>query len=120
MAFQFVPVATIRRVIKIEIPGDFGATKKADFEAEFKRLPVSDARDLIQQIQDKTADEEKVLRENIINLEGISDTEGNAVPFTQELLSSLIEESYIRSPLLAEFMEVNYSLEKLREKNSQR
>ena len=60
MSFQFIPVNTIKRVIKIEIPGDFGSTKKADFEAKFKRLPVNDARDLIKQIQEKNADEEKV------------------------------------------------------------
>ena len=92
------------------------ARKKADFEAEFKRLPVSEAKNLIQQIQNKTADEDKVLRENVVNIAGVSDANGNPLTFNQELLSQLAEQAYIRAPLLAGFMEVNYSLEKLREK----
>jgi len=120
MSFQFIPIDTIKRIINIEIPGDFGACKKADFEAEFKRLPVSEAKNLIQQIQNKTADEDKVLRENVVNIAGVSDANGNPLTFNQELLSQLAEQAYIRAPLLAGFMEVNYSLEKLREKNSNR
>ncbi len=118
MTFKFVPVNTLKKVIKVEIPGDFGKATKADFEATFKRLPVSQARDLIKQIQEKSADEDKVLRDSVVDIEGVTDGEGNEVEYSSELLSQLLEESYIRGPLLAGFMDVNYSLDKLRQKNS--
>lgn len=118
MAFTFKPVNTIKKNVCVEIPGDFGKTTKADFDVEYKRLPVSDARALIEQIKDKTADEEAVLRDSVVNIHGIKDVEGNDVEFTSELLTQLIEEIYIRGPILAGFMDVNYSLDKLRAKNS--
>jgi hypothetical protein len=118
MAFKFVPVETIKRVVNVEVPGDFGKTTKADFEAEFKRLTVSQARDLVKQIQEKTADEEEVIRENVVHIKGIKDADNNDVLFSQDLLTQLIDHAYIRGPLLAGIMDVNFSLDKLRQKNS--
>lgn len=118
MAFTFKPVITIKKNVTVMIPGDFGKESKADFDVEYKRLPVSEARALIKQIKDKSVDEEAVLRENVVNIEGIKDPEGNPIPFDSVLLTHLSEEAYIRGPILAGFMDVNYSLDKLRQKNS--
>lgn len=118
MAFTFKPVNTIKKNVSIEVPGDFGKTSKADFDVEYKRLPVSDARSLIEDIKNKTADEEAVLRDCVVNIQGIKDVDGNDIEFSSELLTKLIEEIYIRGPILAGFMDVNYSLDKLRAKNS--
>lgn len=118
MAFKFVPVETIKRVIKIEVPGDYDKTTKADFEAEIKRLTVSEARDLVRSIQEKAIDEETVIRENIVSIKGIKDAEGKDMEFTPALLAQLVEQNYIRGPLLAGIFEVNFNLEKLRAKNS--
>lgn len=117
MALKFVPVTTVKKVVPVQVPGDFGKTTPADFEAEYKRLTVTQARDLIKQIQEQTANEEEVLRENVVNVKGIKDGEGKEIAFTPELLTQLLDEAYIRGPLLAGFLDVNYGLDKLRQKN---
>jgi hypothetical protein len=117
MALKFVPVSTVKKVVAVQVPGDFGKTTPADFEAEYKRLTVTQARDLIKQIQEQTANEEEVLRENVVNVKGIKDTDGKDIPFNSELLAQLLDEGYIRGPLLAGFLDVNYGLDKLRQKN---
>ncbi|QFU04589.1 hypothetical protein FIU82_06105 [Pseudoalteromonas sp. THAF3] len=118
MAFKFVPVTTIKRVIKVEIPGDFGKTTPADFEAEFKRLSVSEARALVEKIRAKEVSEDQVLRENVVNIKGVQGEDGHEIEFSQDLLTNLIEQAYIRGPLLAGLMDVNFSLDKLKQKNS--
>ena len=118
MAFKFVPVEAIKKTVNVEIPGDFGKTTKADFEAKIKKLGVSQARELIQAIQNKEIDEETVIRENIVDLKGVKDADGNEIEFSQELLAQMSEVSYVRGPMLAAIFEVNFNLEKLRAKNS--
>lgn len=117
MALKFVPVTTIQKTINVQIPGDFGKTVAADFDATFRRMPVSEARELVKQIQENSTTEEEVLRHHVVNLKGIKDSDGKEVEFSAELLNRLIDEAYIRGPLLAGFLDVNYGLDKLRTKN---
>ena len=116
--FRFVPVETIKKTIQIEVPGHYGKTTKADFDVEFRRLGHSEAKNLIEKIREKKADEDQVLRDNIVDIDGIKDADGNDIPFSAELLTQLLDEAYIRAPLIAGFMEVTYQLDKLKRKNS--
>lgn len=117
MAFKFIPVETIKRIVELAVPADFDQTTKADIEVTFKRLPFSKAKELIKQIADKTDDANQILLENVVNIDGVKDADDNDVPFSKDLLKALIEESYIRNALIAGFMSVNYGLDKLRAKN---
>ena len=117
MALKLVPVSTIKRNIQVQIPADFGKTIPADFDAEFKRLTVTEARDLVKQIQEGVVSEDQVMRENVVNLKGIKDADNKEIPFTPELLNLVLDQSYLRGPLLVGFLDVNYGLDKLRQKN---
>lgn len=117
MSFVFKAINTIKKTVEIEIPGDHGAKTKADIDVEFRRLPISQAQALIKKIRDKQIDEALVLRDNVVNIEGIKTPDGEDVPFSKELLNQLLEEGYIRGPMLLGFMDVNYNLSKLLAKN---
>lgn len=117
MALQFKPITTIKKTIEVKVPGDHDKTTKADFEATFRRLGLAEAKDLIKKSQDGLISDEDILRENVVDFKGIKDAEGNPVAFSLDLLNQLIDEAYIRSPLIAGFMDVNFNLEKFRTKN---
>ncbi|MAE21814.1 MAG: hypothetical protein CMK92_05225 [Pseudomonas sp.] len=117
MSLTFKPVTELKHNVKIEIPGDFGRVTKADIDVKYKRLPVSEAKALIEKIQDKKIDEATVLQDHVVDIEGIKDAEGKDLAFSPDLLSQLIEEAYIRVPLLQGFLKVNYGLDKLKAKN---
>ena len=117
MALQFKQINTIKKTIEVQVPGDHGKTTKADFEATFRRLGLTDAKALIKQSQDGLISDEEILRQNVVGFKGIKDTDGQEVEFSQDFLNQLIDEAYIRAPLIAGFMDVNFNLEKFRTKN---
>lgn len=117
MALQFKPITTIKKIIELKVPGDHGKTTKADFEATFRRLGLAEAKDLIKKSQEGLISDEDILRQNVVDFKGIKDADGQDVEFSLDVLNQLIDESYIRAPLIAGFMDVNFNLEKHRAKN---
>lgn len=117
MALQFKPITTIKKTIEVQVPGDHGKTTKADFEATFRRLGLTEAKELIKNSQEGLISDEEILRQNVVDFKGIKDGEGNPIEFSADILSQLIDEAYIRAPLIAGFMDVNFNLEKFRAKN---
>ena len=117
MALQFKPINTIKKTIEVKVPGDHGKTTKADFEVTFRRLGLTEAKDLIKKSQEGLISDEDILRQNVVDFNGVKDGDGNPIPYSLDFLNQLIDESYIRSPLIAGFMDVNFNLEKFRVKN---
>jgi hypothetical protein len=117
MALQFKPINTIKKIIEVKVPGDHGKTTKADFEATFRRLGLAEAKDLIKKSQEGLISDEDILRQNVIDFKGVKDSEGKDVEFSLDLLNQMIDEAYIRAPLIAGFMDINFNLEKFRTKN---
>jgi len=85
------------RKIKIDAvePGDLLDSKKHSFVAEFKFID----KDIWQESMESDARIDDVLRLGLVGFEGIKDTEGNDVGFSEDLVDSLLELPWITSAL---------------------
>jgi len=117
MAFIVKPVATIKEKVTIEEPTDMGKTKKSHIVVEFKKLPFSESKQLLENSQNGDVNDDDVLRDNIINVDGLLDEEKTKIDYSDDVLEQLLEMEYVRRPLITKFMEVLVGREALKRKN---
>ena len=112
--FKLAPVETIRMSIKIQIPGDDNKTKtKSDFSVIFRRRNVEERKEILDVINDddQTLVDDDVLEKDIISIEGIIDSNDEAVVYSPELLTQLLNMDYVRKPLMESWIQVNMGQE---------
>lgn len=122
MPFILAPIDTIKINCKIKIPLDFGKSKSADIDVEWKYLSFDDRQQYIERISnpDKPPADIDVLKELIINIEGLKDEQKQPVEFTESTLEQLAQLDYVRNPLMEQALSVIYGnelAEKMRQKN---
>jgi hypothetical protein len=117
MSFTIKAVTSIKEKIIIEVPADLGRTKRSEIVVEYKKLPVSETKKLLEDSAAGNANDDEVLRDNIINIDGLLDEDKNKVPYDSETLDLLLEMEYVRRPLIKKFMEVIVGREALKAKN---
>jgi hypothetical protein len=117
MSFIIKKITSIKEKIIIEVPTDLGKTKRSEIFVEYKKLPVSETKKLLEDSATGDANDDDVLRENIINIEGLLDEDKSKVPYDSEILDQLLEMEYVRRPLIKKFMEVIVGREALKAKN---
>ena len=113
MAFTVAPVTSLKVEIPIEIPLDAGSLKKtlkAGFVVEFRKRPVSEQQALIEELKTGKHEiiDDDVLVEDIINIEGLKDTNEKDLEYSPELLATLLEMDYVRAPLMEAWMGINF------------
>jgi hypothetical protein len=117
MSFIIKQVTSIKEKIIIEVPTDLGRTKRSEIIVEYKKLPVSETKKLLEDSAAGDANDDDVLRENIINIEGLLDEDKSKVDYDSSILDQLLEMEYVRRPLIKKFMEVIVGREALKAKN---
>jgi hypothetical protein len=117
MSFIIKQVTSIKEKIIIEVPTDLGRTKRSEIIVEYKKLPVSETKKLLEDSAAGDANDDDVLRENIINIEGLLDADKSKVDYDNSILDQLLEMEYVRRPLIKKFMEVIVGREALKAKN---
>jgi hypothetical protein len=140
MGFVIGEIRTVKRHIKFELPSDDGKKPaKADLVVEFKvrtrdvlkarqkevqkfvrniNVEIKKARenpDYEIEMPDVELDE-SYLREDIVNIEGCLDSEGNELPFNQDLLSAVLADRSAADAITAAWVELN-SLNGAKRKN---
>ncbi len=117
MSFVIKQVTSIKEKIIIEIPTDLGRLKRAEIVVEYRKLPVSETKKLLEDSAAGEANDDEVLRENIINIDGLLDEDKNKVPYNDDVLDQLLEMEYVRRPLIKKLMEVVVGRGALQAKN---
>lgn len=117
MSFKIKAVTSIKEKIIIQEPKDLGRSKQSDITVEFKKLPVSATKQLLEDSARGEMNDDQVLSENIINIEGLIDEDGGKIEYSIDVLPELLEMEYVRRPLIKKFMEVIVGREALKAKN---
>lgn len=141
MAFVIGKIETVKRRVQFDLPADEGKrSEKADFmvtlkvrDAETIRQRNKEISDFTLQVQrevsrltkDPTHEmdipegsfDEKYLHEDVMNLEGIRDGEGEDLPFSGELLDDVLQDRNARAALLKVWREVNLDETAAKRKN---
>ena len=117
MSFKLKAINSIKEKVIIQEPKDLGRKKQSDIVVEFKKLPVSETKQLLESSASGDINDDQLLQENIISIEGLIDESGKEIEYTQDVLDELLEIEYVRRPLIKRFMEVLVGREALKAKN---
>lgn len=117
MSFIVKPVSTIKEKVAIDVPQDMGKSQKSHIVVEYKKLPVSEAKTLLENAQAGELNDDDVLRDNIINIDGLLDESKAKIEYSTDVLEQLLEMEFVRKPLITKFMEVTVGREALQRKN---
>lgn len=115
--FQLKPVNSIKCTVKVSVPGDYGKSTRADFDVEFKKLPLSEVKSLMESATNGDMKDFDVLADNIINIKGLKSEQGDDLEYSHDVLQAMLELEYVKTPLVDKFKEVQLGQESLRRKN---
>lgn len=131
MGFVIGEIPEVRRVVKFELPADEGKpAKRADFVAVLKVRDVETMRSRRKALENfrtqydremakarrdpeydpnipETDFDEEFLREDLVSLEGIMDSEGNELEYSETLLSDVLLNRYARAALIKTWADLN-------------
>ena len=115
---KLASIDSIKTKITIQVPGDYGKDTKEILKVEWKKLPVSETREMMDSIIKDEVREDDIILENLLNAEGLIDESGEKIEYSQEVGEQMLDIEYIRKPLIADFMKTQFGKEVLRQKNS--
>lgn len=142
MAFVIGEVKSTRKKIKFDLPTDDGKpVKKADFVVELKVHSAEVVKERRKQLNDYLAAagrevakarkdpdheadipdvtfDEDYLREDVLDLAGILDADGNEISFSSELLEAVLNDRRARKALIDAWSELNLDEGAAKRKNS--
>jgi len=100
--------------ISFDVPVDGGRHQRQTFDGEFVRLSQSRLRELGEAIQTEEASDQDIAREVLVGWAGITDDDGEEVPFSKAALERLLD-----IPMLATAIVTTYfkSLQGAKAKN---
>jgi len=117
MSFKIQAVTSIKEKIIIQEPRDLGRSKQSHIVVEFKKLPVSETKQLLEDSARGDMNDDQTLTENIISIDGLLDEDGAKIEYSSDTLPELLEMEYVRRPMIKKFMEVIVGREALKAKN---
>ena len=117
MSFKIKSVNSIKEKVIIREPRDLGRSKQCDIVVEFKKPSVSEAKQILEDSSNGEINDDQVLHDNIMNVEGLLDEDGAKITYSTDILPELLEMEYVRRPLIKKFMEVIVGREALKAKN---
>ncbi|WP_016854792.1 hypothetical protein [Halomonas smyrnensis] len=97
MSFILKPIPDITVPVTVHTPGD---DKPSTIHARWKLHTVSESQAIIEQQRAGELDDDALVAQDLLGLEGITDEKGNDVPFSQDLIDQLMDTAYVRRPLV--------------------
>ena len=99
--FKIEKQLSVQWPVLIGIPRDGGGISKARISAQFELLPNSE----FQAIYSNGGNDEDLLRRVLLGWSDVADADGNPLAFGSETRETLIQITYVRSALVAAYME---------------
>lgn len=103
MSFVLKKVASVTVDVDIEVPGNKHDSR---IRVEYRLRSVTEQQEVFESKNSKRITDDELMQSDIINITGIKDESGAAIPFSSELLAQLMDIIYIRKPLIAGWMRV--------------
>ena len=114
MAFVLKQSDSYTWPVPVELPDDGGKFLKQTFDATFKRLPQDRIRQIIDKIQEGEMDDDTLCREILIGWTGVNDDKGEAVPYSEASLTTILNVQMVAAAVVSAWFE---SLAKAKRKN---
>ena len=99
--FKIEKQTIVQWPVMIGIPRDGGGISKARINAQFELLPNNE----FQAIYSDGGNDETLLRRVLLGWNDVADADGNPLAFSPEAREMLIQITYVRSALVAAYME---------------
>lgn len=77
--------------VTVEFPVDGGKTDRQTFDAEFKRMTQTRINEIRSQIERNEVTDTDLAKEVLVGWEGVNDSNGDAVPFTERARDQLLD-----------------------------
>lgn len=103
--------------VPINVPGDNGKSTKATITVRYRLLPISEFKAIFDAPESERLDDDTIMRRDIVDITNIKDDKGQIVPFSSDLLSQLLEMSYVHPALTKGWMDVQTNRAAHAEKN---
>ncbi|MBB3142828.1 hypothetical protein [Halomonas organivorans] len=97
MTFVLKQIPDITVPVTVQVPGD---DEPSTIHARWRLHPVSKTREIFEQQRDGKLDDDALVAQDLLGLEGIKDEKGKDVSFSQDLVAQLMETPYVRRPLV--------------------
>lgn len=105
MAFVLKQSDTYSWPVTFEVPTDGGRHERQTFDGEFKRLPQSRIREMGKLIETNDTTDMEVASEVLVGWSGITDDQGQDVPFSQKALEQLLEVPLLATQVVAAYFQ---------------
>ncbi len=112
MNFVLEPVNQVPAVVEIYVPVTDKKSKKQDMEVTFRKLSHEEGQAIGSQILSGELSEDEVLLDNILDVKGVTDSEGNEIPYSRELVQKLLNIEYVRGPVGEMFQKITLGSKK--------
>lgn len=97
--------STYKRSITVDVPLDMGKTERSSFVMEFKRLSVTETKELIEESTFKSISDEDMLQRYAVSWEGVVDDDGKDLVYNRANLERVLDVPYIRKAIMNAFIE---------------
>lgn len=114
MAFVLSQSPAYSWPVAVEFPIDGGRFEKQTFDVQFRRLPQSRIREVLDPAEGAEVSDNQLCREVVIGWSGIQDAKGAEVPFSEKGLGDLLEIPLVAGSIVKAWID---SLAKAKRKN---
>lgn len=112
--FKLATKPTYKRIISVNVPLDMGKSEKQTFNMEFRRLSVTETKELVEEAQSAGVSDEDMIKRYAVGWDGIKDEDGNDLDFTAKNLEELMDIPYVRKAIMQAFVEDVFGKESVR------
>lgn len=90
--------------VSVEFPVDGGKFEKQTFDAEFKRMSQTQIEGIRKQIEEGTTTDRDLAREVLVGWSGITDGNGDEVPFSEAARGQLLDVPLVSAAIVMAFI----------------
>lgn len=100
--FKIQKATSFQWPVQVNVPRDGGGFATHEFTAEYKMLEQSKIDLALEKFKNEDSD---MLKEIVIGWNGVQDSDGNVLPYSDENRDTLLEIPYVRTALMKGFFE---------------
>lgn len=92
--------------VTAEVEIDNGKTMRVPFVCRYRKLPVNEARDLLERVASEGIGDEDLMRDHLVDWKGLEDADGDTVEFNADNLETVMQVREYRQAIVGGFMQV--------------
>lgn len=103
--FVLKKVVTYFWPVKFEVPQSGGTHKKETLNIEFKRIPQSEIKKLLEGEADKPATDVEFSKAVVVGWKDVQDEDGSPIEFSSESLQQILEVPMVAKSVVSSYLE---------------